>query len=203
MSIRRLGHLIGALCWGASALAWGQGVTPGEIRSYSTPQSIGVEWDVTGDGDHDAEVKVEYRVQGGGGWSQASPLFRVDHDGINMLAGSLFFLESATSYDVRLALTDPDGGAETREVTVETGPIPRLAEEGPRYHVSPGSGGGAAPRPIRTSAWPRLSSTRTRGIPSCWAPETMAARSPLTAEGLAMGTSHGSPPEMDRSTSMG
>ena len=28
--------------------------TPGELRSDSTPNSIGIEWDLTGDGDHDA-----------------------------------------------------------------------------------------------------------------------------------------------------
>src|SRR5688500_18226787 len=97
-----------------------QPVSAGAVRSYSTPQSIGVEWDVTGDPDHDARVAVRYRRMGTTAWSDAMPLFRVDFAGQNMLAGSVMFLSSFAPYEVELALTDPDGGGETRTVTVTT-----------------------------------------------------------------------------------
>ena len=53
--------------------------TPGELRTDSTPNSISIEWDLTGDGDHDATCHVQYRQQGSGKWLEALPLFRVDY----------------------------------------------------------------------------------------------------------------------------
>src|SRR6266581_598895 len=44
------------------------GTTPGQIRSYSTIQSVGVEWDITGDSNHNGTVQVEYRVLGASTW---------------------------------------------------------------------------------------------------------------------------------------
>src|SRR5688500_13265855 len=125
-----------------STPAFAQPVTAGAVRSYSTPQSIGVEWDVTGDPDHDARVAVRYRRMGTTAWSDAMPLFRVDFAGQNMLAGSVMFLSSFAPYEVELALTDPDGGGETRTVTVTTLREPALPTGGRTLHVAPGSGGG-------------------------------------------------------------
>jgi hypothetical protein len=127
--------------------------TPGEVRTDSTPHSISIEWDVTGDGDHDATCKVQYRQQGSDKWLDALPLFRVDYQWwyhtqradrpLNMFAGSLMFLEPDTAYEVRLHLSDPDGGTATKTVTVATRPIPKLPQNGRTLHVVPGSGGGS------------------------------------------------------------
>ena len=116
-------------------------VTPGAIRAYSTIYSIGVEWDVLNDTNHTAVVAVEYRVAGAAMWAHALPLIRVDYNGSNMLAGSVMFLNPATTYEVRLALSDPDGGSDSRTVTVTTRPVP-VAPSGRTFHVVPGSGGG-------------------------------------------------------------
>jgi MYXO-CTERM domain-containing protein len=125
-----------------STSAFAQPVTAGAVRSYSTPQSIGVEWDVTGDPDHDATVAVRYRRMGATAWNDAMPLFRVDFAGQNMLAGSVMFLASNQQHEVELALSDPDGGGETRSVTVTTLREPVLPTGGRTLHVAPGSGGG-------------------------------------------------------------
>ena len=117
-------------------------VTPGELRSYATIHSIGIEWDVTGDENHDAACQVQYRVQGTSGWKQALPLFRVDFNGFNMLAGSIFFLDPGISYEVQLDLSDPDGGSDSRTVTVATRAVPAMSTSGGTFHVVPGSGGG-------------------------------------------------------------
>jgi hypothetical protein len=127
--------------------------TPGEVRTDSTPHSISIEWDVTGDGDHDATCKVQYRQQGSDKWFDALPLFRVDYQWwyhteradrpLNMFAGSLMFVEPDTAYEVRLHLSDPDGGTATKTVTVATRPIPKLPQNGRTLHVVPGSGGGS------------------------------------------------------------
>lgn len=117
-------------------------LTPGTLRSYSTLHSIGVEWDVTGDADHDASANVQYRVRGASAWQSALPLVRVDYNGSNMLAGSVLFLQPNTDYDVSLALSDPDGGSEARQIIVRTRPVPAAPSSGRVLHVIPGAGGG-------------------------------------------------------------
>jgi hypothetical protein len=117
-------------------------LVPGPLRSYSTIHSIGVEWDVTGDADHDASATIQYRRRGTTAWQQALPLVRVDYNGSNMLAGSLLFLTPNTEYDVNIALTDPDGGTDARQFIVRTRPIPVSPSGGRVLHVVPGAGGG-------------------------------------------------------------
>src|SRR5512140_2458203 len=73
--------------------------TPGPIRYYSTIKSIGVEWDITGDTNHNATCSVQYRKQGAAAWNNFLQLFRIDFRGwygadsadrrYNMLAGSV------------------------------------------------------------------------------------------------------------------
>jgi hypothetical protein len=45
--------------------------TPGELRSDSTPTCISIEWDVTGDSDHDATCVVQFREAGSAQWKAA------------------------------------------------------------------------------------------------------------------------------------
>jgi hypothetical protein len=126
-------------------------VAPGEIRSYSTPTSIGIEWDVRGDAGHDATCAVELRGPGEE-WRKVLGLFRVDYFGwyaetkadraYNMLAGSALFLKPGTVYEVRLTLADPDGGGETRTLPIATRARPALPAGGRTLHVLPGEGGG-------------------------------------------------------------
>ncbi len=125
---------------------------PGELRSYSTLHSIGVEWDVAGDANHNASCAVRYRAAGQKDWKEALPLFRVDFSGwyadtkadrpYNMLAGSVLFLNPGTAYEVKLDLADPDGGANSRMLSIETRPAPSLPKDGRTFHVAPGVGGG-------------------------------------------------------------
>lgn len=126
--------------------------TPGELRSHATLHSIGIEWDLIGDADHDAVCQVQYRVKGEDIWKQALPLCRVDYQwwyaddkaeqASNLFAGSILFLNPDTPYEVKLDLFDPDGGARTQMVSIRTRPIPRLPTDGRTFHVIPGSGGG-------------------------------------------------------------
>jgi hypothetical protein len=117
-------------------------VKPGEFRSYGTLQSLGFEWDLSGDANHDATASVRYRVAGAAAWHPALPLMRVDLDGQNMLAGSVLFLEPSTEYEVLLYVTDPDGGARTRRLKATTRAVPVLPTGGRTFHVVPGDGGG-------------------------------------------------------------
>lgn len=127
--------------------------TPGPLIGYSTPQSIGLEWSLVGDDDHDATCALSFRVQGEPLWTVVEPLFRVDytppnpqgglHDPFNGFSGSVLFLESNTPYEVKVELVDPDGGSETRETVVTTGAIPTKPTAPTEFHVSPGNGGGS------------------------------------------------------------
>ena len=110
-------------------------MSPGALRTYSTIYSLGVEWDLTNDTDHDATAAVEYRISGTTAWRRALPLVRIDFNGSNMLAGSVLFLAPDTSYDLRLSLVDPDGGGETRVISQRTRPVPRAPVTGRIFHV--------------------------------------------------------------------
>ena len=47
------------------------GTTPGATLSYSTIHSIGIEWGISGDANHNATVAVHYRPQGTRPWKTA------------------------------------------------------------------------------------------------------------------------------------
>ena len=126
--------------------------TPGELRTDSTPNCISIEWDLSGDSDHDAECSVQYREQGADAWKQALPLFRVDYKWwyhtekaerpYNIFAGSILFLKPGTTYEVKLELVDPDGGEAGKIISVATRPLPQMPKGGRTFHVVPGAGGG-------------------------------------------------------------
>ncbi len=133
-----------------------------ELRLAATHLSIGIEWDLEGDTDHDAACSVSYRVQGTGGWAEAMPLFRVDYEGwyekakaerpFNMLAGSVLFLEPGAEYEVKLSLRDPDNPTGTERVErVRTKPWPDLHPLRTLFVSAEGGGGGdgSAGNPIQ------------------------------------------------------
>jgi hypothetical protein len=115
------------------------------LELYGTFQAMGVVVTVgsTDDPDRDAVASVAYRVSGSGTYRSGFPLSRVSS---TRFAGSLFWLQAGTTYDVQVTFSDPDGGplngvvvqasAATRaEISV---PAPSLS-----YYVSPAGGGTA------------------------------------------------------------
>ena len=116
--------------------------TTGTLQTYSTIKSIGVEWSISGDTNNNAQALVQYRINGATTWLDAQPLFRVDFQSYDMLAGSIMFLNQATEYEVKLEFSDPDGGSETRTELIATKPVPSFPTTGNTYHVIPGTTGG-------------------------------------------------------------
>ncbi len=122
------------------------------LESYSTLHSIGLELDIDGDANHNASVKLQYRLTGSTPWKDALDLFRVDYTPaspapgleapFNGFAGSIFFLIPGQEYELRLTVTDPDGGSDTRNLTVGTRQQPAKPLGGRQLHVIPGDGGG-------------------------------------------------------------
>ena len=111
--------------------------------------NLGFEWLVQGDDNRNAKVEVAYRRKGDMEWRPAMPLLRLQHERVyqgegvfnvempNMFAGSILDLQENTAYEVRLTLSDPDGGGAVRTVTVKTRAEPMPASGGHVYHVYP------------------------------------------------------------------
>src|SRR3954470_20326692 len=125
-------------------------VTSGEfIIDPPTLINLGFEWLVEGDDNRNAQVDIAYRRRGDAAWKAGMPLLRMtgeriyQSDGVfnlktpNMFAGSVLDLEEDTTYEVRLSLSDPDGGKAVRIVTAKTRAEPRPAAGGRIYHVYP------------------------------------------------------------------
>lgn len=121
----------------------GTNTVPGVTDIHATLHSIGIEWKISGDDNHNAICTVQYRISGSNQWKTGLPLYRVDFNQSNTLAGSLFFLEPATQYEVTLNLQDPDGGNTQKIISVNTRSIPQQPENGRIFHVAPGNGGGS------------------------------------------------------------
>ena len=109
--------------------------------------NLGFEWVIQGDNNRNAKVDVSYRRKGDHAWKTGMQLLRLQHERVyqgegvfnvempNMFAGSILDLEENTAYEVKLTLSDPDGGGDTRMVTVKTRAEPMPATTGHVYHV--------------------------------------------------------------------
>jgi len=137
--------------------------TAGEfITERPTLISLGFEWHIDGDDNHNASASVFYRKKGETAWKEGLPMLRMDHERINenslqyivpnMFAGSIFDLEPGTDYECRLVLADPDGvgGKAENIVTVHTRPEPMPAAGGKVYHVYPPGFNGQKQEPAFT-----------------------------------------------------
>lgn len=123
-------------------------IVVGNIRvDAPTICCLGFSVPVTGDDDYDAAATIEYRLAGTSSWSAGLPPLRVHPEltsgetppsqyGLpvpeRQFAGSLFKLEPNTSYDVRITVTDPDGGNRVQTVTATTRDLPRSNPVVPR-----------------------------------------------------------------------
>jgi len=139
-----------------------------QVRLLGDPQldrptlhSLGVYWIVRGDDNRNASVHLEYSKAGRSSWRAGAPLVRVERrshlmerfgsrlnvpDDGWLFAGSVLLLEPATTYELRLTLTDPDGRGEgakvTRVLRAQTRSEPHVPPGARQRHVVPGSGGG-------------------------------------------------------------
>jgi hypothetical protein len=110
---------------------------------HPTLTNISVQWAITGDDDLDATVAVRYRPQGTTTWLSGMDLRRVpagSNEGFtwaNKFAGSIFNVQPATTYEVELSLTDPDGGSTSRTGTVTTRAVPTPMPGAPVLNATP------------------------------------------------------------------
>lgn len=127
-------------------------VTPGNIITNSTFQHIGVHYQIEGDDNLNSTLAITYRKEGstddfisGAVTMRAHPDLVVDGELLNRNyhAGSLFFLEVATDYEIRIDLEDTDGGSVVDTIIVTTRALPVPNSGGQQKYVIPGNGGGA------------------------------------------------------------
>jgi hypothetical protein len=145
MKIHAITLLLAALL-AASAAGADDALTPGKlIIEPPTLICLGFQWHGSGDANHNATAKVEYRRADGDDWKPAQPLMRVRYssedpnDVAPLLAGSIFDLQPGTDYQVRLTLSDPDGvhGQKVHTLTTSTRGVPKTPEGGEVRHLYP------------------------------------------------------------------
>ena len=138
---------------------------PGEVApELPTLRCLAVRWPILGDANRNAAVEVGYRKAGETKWRRGYPLLRClpdPHPGNRtplvrvrggwMFAGSIVDLRPQTAYEVRLRLTDPDGGGAERTLKMATIGEPAAPDRMRVLHVVPGAGGGTGSRadPLR------------------------------------------------------
>jgi hypothetical protein len=122
-------------------------IMPGHVRVDNTFFHIGVLWELEGDINLNSKFTIEYRLPFGGDWESGALPMRA-HPGIevsgeqldlNYWAGSVLFLKPGVEYEIRLTLTDPDGGGTTRTIKAATKKKQQPSESGARYYVKPGA----------------------------------------------------------------
>lgn len=92
--------------------------------------SLGVQMLVSGDDNFNARVTVRYKKSADATWRDGMPLVRVHPEHLQtgapppQFAGSLFYLQPATRYDIELHATDPDGGDFVKKVSGTTLAVP-------------------------------------------------------------------------------
>jgi hypothetical protein len=131
--------LLSVFC--CNILLAGNATIPGELSTpYPTITNLAVEWMIEGDDNLNATVLTEYRMTGAKEWRPAMPLVRVPPGNTgnrtkptrmwpNKFSGSIFDLKPDQEYEIRLRLSDPDGGRDEQVVSVSTRPVPRPAPD--------------------------------------------------------------------------
>lgn len=136
---------------------------PGELLvEPPSLTALGFEWPIRGDYNRNGRVDVQWRKKGEADWRTGMPLHRTmwewlqrvyregDYICPNAYAGSVVNLEPGTEYEVRLRLTDPDGGSMERTVTARTRTEPTEVAGGRRLHVYPPEFAGQKQQPAFT-----------------------------------------------------
>jgi len=151
-SISRLSVHVLFLILGLSLLSssrFENATIPGDISTpYPTLICLAVEWLIEGDVNENGKVEVSYRVAGNEKWLPAMPLVRVPAGSTgnrtrptytwkNKHSGSIFNLKPDTEYEIRLSLSDPDGGKATEIVKTRTRPVPTEASNSRIIEVNP------------------------------------------------------------------
>lgn len=132
----------GVSLWAANSIS----LSPMEIP-YPTIENLSIEIPISGDDNENAEALVEYRVKGTATWMQAQPLRRViagsnwGHTWGEKLSGSIFRLQPETTYEIKVEVSDPDGGGQTLLSEGTTRPTAEIPDNADVEILTPGDYG--------------------------------------------------------------
>lgn len=144
---------------------------PGEATLEApTFHSLGLRWMIEGDANKNAKVSLDYRKAGSPKWSAVLPLFRVEgqkcqpplREGKTLFAGSVFDLQPGTAYELRMKLTDPDGGDAEKDLKCATRAEPAVDPKARTIYCTPGDGGGTG---TKTDPFKGLAAAQTGAQP--------------------------------------
>jgi len=125
-------------------------VTLGGVIINPTFENIAVHVNIEGDDNKNSTLSIEYKLSGtntylpGAITMRSSPEMMVNGSALDMNfhAGSIMHLLPNASYDIKITLTDEDGGSQVVEQTVMTKLFPMPNQNGQVKYVVPGNGGG-------------------------------------------------------------
>ena len=112
-------------------------LTVDAVKVYPTFQHVGVHCSISGDNNLNSNMTLSYRRAGsnelfqpGAITMRAHPGSVVDGDPLNdnYHAGSVMFLDPASSYEIKIEVEDPDGGNYLDTITAATNDIITLPE---------------------------------------------------------------------------
>jgi len=120
------------------------------LKINPTFEHIAVHLDITGDTNNNSTLAIEYRPKGSITYLpstltlRARPDMNVDGSDLNMNfhAGSAMHLMPNTAYELRITLSDADGGGEVIETETATKKFPTEEQSDNILYVVPGNGGG-------------------------------------------------------------
>ncbi len=132
----------------AVSFAADDAVTSTRLELYPNFTTLSVYLHYSGDANANSSVAMEYR-KADGEWIEGHPLTRIYE---SQWAGSLFWLDPAAGYEVRVKLSDPDGvSEETISATTTTRDDRWPVGTGRIIHVAPGAtGDGSKDNPFGT-----------------------------------------------------
>ncbi|QEG22601.1 right-handed parallel beta-helix repeat-containing protein [Mariniblastus fucicola] len=102
---------------------------------FPTIENLSIDWPIAGDDNNNGSVAVRYRQSGQTDWTDSAPLRRVPAGSnagfswANKHSGSITRVAAGTSYEIELALTDPDGGSATQTISASTRTWPGSSDQ--------------------------------------------------------------------------
>jgi len=134
----------------SNAIYASNGVISSDVDYNATFEHIGVHVSIVGDNNLNSTLQIDYKLQGTMSWEsgattmRAHPQLKIDGSNLNLNfhAGSVLFLMPNSEYNIRLTLSDPDGGSIVITNTVKTRAKPSIPANGQTIYVIPGNGGG-------------------------------------------------------------
>lgn len=104
----------------------------GAFSLYPTLQNVGVRLAYTGDANGNASARIEWKPAGTSLWRPGASLVRISNA---HWAGSVFWLNENTGYDIRAIIDDPDGGGSATGAITTRGKLPS-SPSGTTYWVA-------------------------------------------------------------------